>query len=424
MPIICKDKVIFMNHVHLENRRISRQFLAIIWIEYALIYMTKNCFSAAMASIVYEGVLTKSQTGLINAVFYIFYGPLQIVGGVIADRHNPENLIKIGLFSSSVINLALFFVHDYISMLVLWGLNGIAQFAIWPSIVKIITSQLTPEDGKSGAFYITFASIGGLLVSYLTAALVTQWEYNFLISGLVLLVLALMWMAECHNVDHYMVLDDVPVAAPKEEQQVPSEKLHPRPFLASGFVFIVIYFFFRTMVDQGVKAFSPTMLMELYPGVTPSVGNLLNILIIGVTLLGAVLIRKFYPKIIHSEVTGMFTTAALALPFCGILLFARQIHIALSVACLCAVACVMNCGTVLVNCSNVHFAKYGKSATAAGIVNAVASVGFIVVNYGIALLADLLGWETVLICFFSCVIVATAVIAVVIPKWRKFIGDR
>ena len=75
-----------MTNVHLENRRISRQFYLIIWIEYALIYMTKNCFGAAMASIVNEGFMTKSQTGLINAVFFIFYGPLQIVGGLLADR--------------------------------------------------------------------------------------------------------------------------------------------------------------------------------------------------------------------------------------------------------------------------------------------------------------------------------------------------
>ena len=410
-----------MTHVHLENRKISKQFLMIIWIEYALIYMTKNCFNAAMASIVYEGVLTKSQTGLISAMFFVFYGPLQVVGGIIADRHNPENLIKVGLLSSGVINLALFFIHDYISMLVLWGLNGIAQFAIWPAIVKIITSQLTPEEGKAGSFYIAFASIGGLLVSYLTAAMITQWEYNFLLSAIVLLLLAALWIAECHNVDHYMISDEMPVTVPKKEQKEVSH-LPAKPFLRSGFILVVIFFFFRTMVDQGVKAFSPTMLTELYPGVTPSIGNLLNILIIGVSLLGAVLVRKLYPKIIHSEVTGMFTIAFASLPFCGAMLLAGKIHIAITVFCLCIVACLVNCGTVLVNCSILHFAKYGKSATAAGVVNAVASAAFIFNNYGIALLADLFGWDAALLCLFGCLVVATVVIAVAIPMWRRFIN--
>lgn len=407
-----------MTNVHLENTKISRQFYLVLWIEYALIYMTKNCFNAAMASIVYEGVLTKSQTGLICAVFYVFYGPLQIVGGFIADRYNPENLIKTGLICSGILNLLLFFIHDYISMLILWGLNGIAQFAIWPAIIKIITCQLAPSDRKNGSFYITFASIGGLLASYLTAALITKWEYNFLLSGVVLLALAFLWVAECHNVDHYLVQDVVEVKAQKQstEAKVSTGKL----FFNSGFCFVVVFFFFRTMVDQGIKAFSPTMLTELYPGVTPSVGNLLNILIVGFTLVGAVLIRKFYPKHIRSEVTGMLITTAIALPFCGILLFAGQIIIPLTVVCLCVISCFVNCGTVLVNCSNVHFSEYGKSATAAGIVNSAASIAFIFNNYGMAVIADVFGWTTVLISLFVFLLIAMLFVFIAMPKWRKF----
>ena len=47
---------------------------------YSIVYMTKNCFNAALADIVNEGILTKSQTGSITAAFYIVYAPLQIVG--------------------------------------------------------------------------------------------------------------------------------------------------------------------------------------------------------------------------------------------------------------------------------------------------------------------------------------------------------
>ena len=407
-----------MTNVHLENRKISRQFYLVLWIEYALIYMTKNCFNAAMASIVYEGVLTKSQTGLICAVFYVFYGPLQIVGGILADKFNPENLIKTGLICSGILNLLLFYIHDYISMLILWGLNGIAQFAVWPAIIKIITCQLAPSDRKNGSFYITFASIGGLLASYLTAAMITKWEYNFLLSGVVLLALAFLWVAECRTVDHYMVRDAVEVKVQKQSTQpvVSTGRL----FFNSGFYFIVLFFFFRTMVDQAIKAFSPTMLTELYPGVTPSVGNLLNILIVGVTLVGAVLIRKFYPKLIRSEVAGMMIVTAIAIPFCGILLFAGQISIVLTVLCLCVVSCFVNCGTFLVNCSNVHFSEYGKSATAAGIANSAASIAFIFNNYGMALMADVFGWTTVLISLFGFLLISMLMLFLAMPKWHKF----
>lgn len=408
-----------MTNVHLENHKISKQFYLIIWIEYAMIYMTRNCFSAAMASIVNEGVMTKSQTGFINAMFYLFYGPLQIVGGLLADRHNPENLIKLGLISSGILNVCLFFVHDYITMIVLWSLNGIAQFAIWPAIVKIITAQLAPEDRKDGAFYIAFASVGGLLLSYLTAALITRWEYNFLVSGVVLFVLAVLWVTECHSVDRYMIPNSSPVAR-KPETAIITEK-NSKLFWRSGFYFIISYFFFRTILDHAVKSFSPTMLMEMYPSVTPSIGNLLNILIIGGNLAGAFAIRKIYPKRIRSEVAAVLWIAVLTLPLCGLLLLGGKIHLAIMVLCLCLISCLVNCGTVLVNCCNIQYSRYGKSATTAGIINFVASVGIIFVNYGIALLADLSGWKLVFIVLVALAVACVALIAVATPIWKRFV---
>jgi len=38
-----------------------------IFTVYSFVYMTKNCYSAAMASIVAEGVMTKTETGVIAA---------------------------------------------------------------------------------------------------------------------------------------------------------------------------------------------------------------------------------------------------------------------------------------------------------------------------------------------------------------------
>lgn len=411
-----------MNQVHLENKKVSKQFYLIIWIEYALIYMTKNCFSAAMASIVYEGVLTKTQTGLINAIFYVFYAPLQIVGGIFADRYDPEKLIKIGLLSSGIINLLLFFFHGYAAMLILWGLNGIAQFAVWPAIVKIITSQLAPGDRKSGAFYIAYASIGGLLLSYLTAALITRWEYNFLVSGIILLIMAVLWIAECRSVDHYMIADapSFKMAARDSSASTRTGKL----FLRSGYILAIIYFFFRTVVDQSVKSFSPTMLTELYPGITPSIGNLLNLLIIGATLLGAILIRKLYPKYIKSEITGVLLISLISLPACGIIMFAGSVQLAVTVVCLCVISCFLNCGTVLLNCANIHFSRFGKSATAAGILNAVASAAFIFVNYVMSLIADLSGWTAVLRTLFALLAAGALIICLAVPAWRRFVNTK
>ena len=96
---------------HLTDKRVSLTFFVYIWIMWAVIYMTKNCFSAAMASIVHDGIMTKSQTGLILAAFYFVYAPFQVLGGKLADRYSSEKLILIGVFGAFV-SLGRFILFD------------------------------------------------------------------------------------------------------------------------------------------------------------------------------------------------------------------------------------------------------------------------------------------------------------------------
>ena len=105
-------------NIHLENRVESRHFFWFIWLLYAVVMMTKNSFNAALTVIVAEGILTKSQTGTFSTVFYLVYAPLQIVGGLAADRHSPERLIKIGLFGAALANIVIVINQNYYVMLV------------------------------------------------------------------------------------------------------------------------------------------------------------------------------------------------------------------------------------------------------------------------------------------------------------------
>lgn len=54
---------------YLKDKRLSAVLFIFIFLLYAVVYMTKNMFTSAMAIIVEEGFMTKSQTSLINAIF-------------------------------------------------------------------------------------------------------------------------------------------------------------------------------------------------------------------------------------------------------------------------------------------------------------------------------------------------------------------
>ena len=81
-----------------------------LFMMYAVVYMTKSMFSSAMATIVEEGFMTKSQTGLINAVFWLVYALFQVVGGFAADKYSPHKLITIGLVGAIIANIVIYLI--------------------------------------------------------------------------------------------------------------------------------------------------------------------------------------------------------------------------------------------------------------------------------------------------------------------------
>ena len=51
-----------------------RHILLTIWLGYALFYFTRKSFNAAVPEILANGVLTRSDIGLLATLFYITYG--------------------------------------------------------------------------------------------------------------------------------------------------------------------------------------------------------------------------------------------------------------------------------------------------------------------------------------------------------------
>ena len=306
-------------NIHLENRTISRSFFVFLWLMYAVVYMTKNCFGAAMAQIVSDGVLTKSQTGLITGMFYAVYAPLQIVGGIISDKYSPEKLLKIGLVGAAAINMIIFFNHNYYLMLLLWTLNAVIQTPIWPSVFKIVSSQLVRSDRPQMVFFISFAATFGLLLGYIAAAFISKWQYNFLVSAVSLLVCLVILDFFCLRLEPCMKPDKKVI--PKKPESV-SGISAIKLFAKSGLLLLLPGVFIRTMIEQGTRTLSPVMLMEMYDNVTPFTGNLLNTFVILSGILGMVLLRfVLYPRFIKNEVKGMLAMLAISLPFAVILRF-------------------------------------------------------------------------------------------------------
>jgi len=406
--------------VHLENRHISRIFFVFIWTSYALVYMTKSAFSGALSAIVAEGALTLTEASMINAAFYAVYTPLQILGGVFADKYNPERLILIGLLGSAVSNFVIFLNQNFYVMLIAWVFNAVIQFALWPAIYKIISSQLVRSDRSQMVFFISFASSGGLLFAYALSALIPKWQYNFMISAIVLIALAIFLFLLCRRYSPILVKDK-PVDVTCGESAVQSMKTS-KLFLISGFYTLLVAVLLRAMVENGTKTLSATMLFQSYESISPAIGNLLNTLIILAGVAGTVLVRFFiFPRIFKNEIVAFLVMFIFALPFAVMLRFVGDLPIGLVVVSLAMIALTLSPTTLLTQHYNMHFTKYGKNGTAAGVLNAATSLGFTLQFCVFGPVAENLGWPIVTTLWIVMIALGAVSVAFAIRPFRRFL---
>ena len=404
-------------NIHLENKGVSRRFFIYIFAMYALVCMTKNCFNGALADIVSEGILTKSQTGFITAMFYIVYTPLQIVGGIVADKFSPERMIKIGLIGGAIANAIIFFNHNYYVMLISWILNGVVQFALWPSTYKIVSSQLCRSDRTYMIFIITMASYVGLVVSYIVAGVLPSWEYNFAFSALILFLLAIGLHIYDKYLDAYMKPDYKPVEIKNSAEPIRSVSTVSL-FIRSGFFGMLIAVLGYTIVAQGAKTLFPIMIVETF-GKSASLGNLLNTVII-ISGIAGIFFLKFvlYPRFLKNEVFGMLIFMVLTAVLGLTLIIATEFSVV--VITFSSISFITSMVGLLVSYYNTAFVKYGKNGTAAGISNAGAALGYAISSYVIVKISELYDWDTVKIVWLALSLVSVISLALILPMWIRF----
>lgn len=408
-----------MKRKSLISSRASLCLFLLAFISYALVYMTKNCYSAAMASIVNEGIMTKSQTGLIAAIFYLVYAPFQIVGGIAADRYSPGKLIVIGVFGAGICNLLVyFFSENYIAMMIIWALNAVMQFGIWPSIFKIVTTQLVEEHRVKGMFYISMSSTFGLLISYLSAMFITNWKNNFMLSALSMFVTGFVFLFLYRLFEQKMVEDEQPTEKKKSSVEK-KEKFLPLMFKA-GIPLLLIVYTVHSMLNLGIKALTPVMLMESYDSVSPALANGLNAILVLASPVGIIFARnRFFQKFSAPTIIASFL--AIALPLLFMITLIGKIPVLVVLCALAVLMVILAATSIFFSSISMYFDRFGYVATLSGLLNCMASLGIVLANYVFAKIAEIKGWEFTTSCWLISAVSVLVLTLITIPIWRNFL---
>ncbi len=417
-----------MKNRYMENEYFSLALFFLTFIMYAIVYMTKNCYSAAMVYLVEENILTKSQTGTINSVFYLVYAPFQIIGGMSADKRSPYILISIGLLGAALCNFLILFVQSYRLILLIWAFNGAIQFGIWPGAFKIVSQCLAPAHRLGGIFYITLASTTGLIVSYLIAGMVSGWRGNFIVAAVSLVICFVIWVVFGKILGTKMV-DEDPVhhgiahlPEVKKYENKPTDNFILTVF-KSGLVILLPVAILKSLFSLGTQAVVPTMIRESYDGISPAFASILAIIPILAGLAGKFFIQLIYKKKIYNECITIAVIMAVMLPFVIMMLLIGKINVIFIIGIMSLMVMLSTTATMVsIPYIPMRFVDIGRNATVSGLVNAMSSLGIVAANFVSPRIADSYGWTAVIISWIVFALLAIVLSLGAYVPWKRFIN--
>ena len=131
-----------MTEKKIKKKKQAFFLFCICWMAYFTCYIGRLNFSSAMAAMIEEQVLTKTQAGTISMVYFFIYGAGQLLNGFLGDKLQPGRMIFSGLALSMLCNLLMGTAGAFGVMVIVWGVNGYAQSMVWPPIIRIFAKRL------------------------------------------------------------------------------------------------------------------------------------------------------------------------------------------------------------------------------------------------------------------------------------------
>lgn len=401
----------------------------ICWMAYFTCYIGRLNFSSAMAAMIEEQVLTKTQAGTISMVYFFVYGAGQLLNGFLGDKLPPGRMIFAGLSLSMLCNLLMGAAGSFVVMVIVWGVNGYAQSMVWPPIIRIFAKRLEEAVRLRYCVDIVSTQAAGTLAAYVLSAAVlavSGWRTVFWGAGICLLLVAILWTIGYARVERLSGEDVMEEGNGKQENSADrsvgtafperedtgseaekvgktqrqesgkiSEKKPGRSFgalLLGGLWMIILPVVVHGILKDGVTSWVPTYILETFH-TSASLSVLVTTVLPIVNLSGAYLARALYRKCSGNEVRASAVFFGVSVAALLVLWLAGSFSLVLTVALLAVItASMMGVNTLFVNLLPLRYEKEGKVSSVSGFLNACAYLGTAVSTFTIGVMVESLGW--------------------------------
>ncbi len=404
---------------NISQKQINRVYW-LSWIAYCCSYFGRYNFSAVIADIVNQGLYTKAQLGIVGTVFFVVYGSGQLINGILSDRFSPYKMIFCGIFVSSLANLSMCFAPNLVTMCIVWGINGFAQSMLWAPIIYIVSNTMHGDHLKKAQARLAGMLPVGTLSAYAVTTLVIKilsWKYVFVIAAVVLMLISIVWAVNALSLgqDNRRI-----VPLNRQSGSTAEKKSFAQIVAASGFFLLIIPVILHAMLKDGVMTWVPTMIMELFR-VPPFFSTMLTLVLPILNFFGAIVVNVIFNRGKTSEVRiACYFFAFTLIPVIA-LLFIRHFTPIVCVLFLSLITSSM-CGLnhIFTTLIPVSFAREGRSATMAGLLDCIAYAGSAISTYSFGKIAENLGWDKMILFWLGFVVVALAFCLLLVRKWEKY----
>ncbi len=403
----------------LSDKKQIRTLTYLLTLVYFASYVTRINFGTIMVEFIAAEGISKASASLITTVAFITYGAGQLLAGVLGDRFSPTQLIFWGLVASVSCNIILPFCSPSIAiMIVVWGINGLAQAFMWPPIVKILSSALTETDYGRSVAKICYGSAGGTLATFLFCPLIisaSNWKFVFWVSALVGILVAVLWVVVSNK-----LLESIEFTAPEKASENTEYKQTPLLRIMKLILPVVlISIVMQGMLRDGISTWVPTYVSETF-----NLGSEVSILVSVVLPIFHVICTMFTYFVYKTLKNDVFKSIIVFFGGVSLVLVTFKLfggaNIALAILMLALINGFIHCVNALQTCYiPTYYKDSGKISTYSGILNFATYVGSAVSTYLFAKLSEIIGWDGTIVSWVIIGIVGTGLTVICYFTTRK-----
>lgn len=187
----------------MNNKQKNMIVFLICYIAYTSIYVARLNLSMATPQMIAKNIISSSQIGLLNGVFFVVYAIGRFTSGELGDRLSPAVMISAGLAACGICNVLFGFFPPFAVLIIFWAMNAFAQSMLWSSVLCSLVGTYGSEKARKMTPYmvtsVAFGNISGIL---LNTGLINLFgtAFAFVVPGVFTIIMSVIGFAVLRNI--------------------------------------------------------------------------------------------------------------------------------------------------------------------------------------------------------------------------------